>query len=72
MQQRPFQPFRILTSDGATCDVRHPGMVLVTEREIIIAVPKPGERFARHAVHFCYLKSQTSTKLKVKVRPYAV
>jgi hypothetical protein len=51
MRQRPFQPLRIFMSDGATYDIHQPGTLLVTEREILIAVPKPGQRFARHATH---------------------
>ena len=42
--QHPFQPFRVCLSDGATYEVRQPEMMLVLEREVIIALPKPGER----------------------------
>lgn len=48
--QHPFQPFRVCLSDGAAYEVRQPEMVLVLQREIIIALPKPGERFPRHTV----------------------
>ena len=46
--QQPFQPFRVCLSDGATYEVRQPEMVLVLQREVIIALPKPGEQFPRH------------------------
>jgi hypothetical protein len=29
LRRRPFEPFRIVTSDGTTCEVRHPDMVIV-------------------------------------------
>ena len=48
--QHPFQPFRICLSDGATYEVRQAEMALVLEREVIIALPKPGQEIARRAV----------------------
>ena len=38
-------------SDGAVYEVQQPEMVLVLQREVIIALPKPGERFPRHTVY---------------------
>jgi len=49
--QHPFQPFRLFLSDGATYDVQQPEMILVTRREVVIALPKPGEMMARHVVY---------------------
>jgi hypothetical protein len=46
----PFQPFRICLSDGASYEVWQPEMVLVLQREVIVGLPKSGERFARHSV----------------------
>ena len=40
----PFRPFRVFLSDGAVYEVQQPEMVLVLRREVIIALPKPGER----------------------------
>jgi hypothetical protein len=48
---QPFRPLRIFLSDGAVYEVRQPEMVLVLERDVIIALPKPGERFPRHMVY---------------------
>ena len=48
---QPFQPFRVFLSDGAVYDVRQPEMVLVMQREVVIALPKPGEQFPRHHVY---------------------
>ena len=47
----PFQPFRVFLSDGATYVVRHPEMILVTRREVVIALPKSGEAIARQVVY---------------------
>ena len=44
---QPFQPFRVFLSDGAVYEVRQPEMVLVMQREVLIALPKPGEQFPR-------------------------
>jgi hypothetical protein len=49
--QHPFEPFRVCLSDGAICEVRHPEMMLVTRRQVIIALPRPGEEIARHVVY---------------------
>jgi hypothetical protein len=49
--RQPFQPFRVCLSDGTTYEVRQPEMVLVMQREVVIALPKPGEQFPRHHVY---------------------
>jgi hypothetical protein len=36
LHQRPFAPFRIVTSAGPTFDVFHPDLVLVGRRSLII------------------------------------
>ena len=45
LHKQPFVPFRIFFSDGSCYEVRRPGLVLVTRREVVIALPKPGEEF---------------------------
>jgi hypothetical protein len=47
----PFHPFRVCLSDGAAYEVRQPEMVLVMQREVVIALPRPGEAFPRHLVY---------------------
>jgi hypothetical protein len=37
----PFQPFRIVTSSGATYEVRHPEIVLVTRQVLYVGVYEP-------------------------------
>jgi hypothetical protein len=40
VRRKPFQPFRVFISDGASYDVRHPEMVLVTARTVVIAIER--------------------------------
>ena len=41
LRARPFEPFRIVTSDGVTYDVRHPDLVLVTLGSAVVGFPDP-------------------------------
>ena len=52
LRREPFEPFRVFLSDGSVHEIRHPEMMFVMRREVVIALAKPGEEFARRAV-FC-------------------
>jgi hypothetical protein len=39
LHERPFTPFRILTTTGETYDIYHPDLVLVARRFLIIGLP---------------------------------
>jgi hypothetical protein len=39
IRHRPFEPFRLVVTDGKTYDVRHPETILVTRRTIFVSVP---------------------------------
>jgi hypothetical protein len=39
VRHRPFEPFRLIVTDGKTYDVRHPETILVTRRTIFVSVP---------------------------------
>jgi hypothetical protein len=39
LQQRPFEPFRIVMSSGDAYDVRHPEMALLVRGGVYVAVP---------------------------------
>jgi hypothetical protein len=39
LRDQPFRPLRIVASSGQTYDVRHPDMVLVGDRFLIIGTP---------------------------------
>jgi len=39
LQRKPFEPFRIITSDGVTYDVRHPDIIMVSPTSAVIGYP---------------------------------
>lgn len=39
---QPFEPTQIVLSTGQTCDVRHPDLVWLTRRYMLVGVPVPG------------------------------
>ncbi len=43
---RPFVPFRIVTSDGTTYEVRHPDMVFVGLSSVLVGYPSEREPHA--------------------------
>ena len=43
LRVRPFVPFRVVTSDGTTYEVRHPELVMVSVSSAVIGYPTPGE-----------------------------
>ncbi len=38
LRRQPFQPIRLYLSDGATYDIRHPELALVSRSEIVLAL----------------------------------
>jgi len=38
VRRRPFQPFRVFLSDGSSYDVKHPELILVARRDVVITV----------------------------------
>ena len=44
VKQRPFTPFRMVVSEGATYDVRHPDQVIVTRDTAVIGIPGDQEQ----------------------------
>jgi hypothetical protein len=43
LRRRPFEPFRIILSDGVTYDIRHPDLVMVTPTGAVIGYPDPSQ-----------------------------
>lgn len=41
LRAKPFHPFRIVASEGLRYDVKHPDLVLVGVRDIMIGFPGP-------------------------------
>ncbi len=38
LKQQPFEPFRIVLTDGESYDIRHPDLVLVGKRTAIVGL----------------------------------
>ena len=43
LRVRPFVPFRVVTSDGTSYEIRHPELVMVAVSSAVIGYPTPGE-----------------------------
>lgn len=41
LREKPLRPLRLVVSEGLRYEVRHPDLVLVGERDLIIGVPGP-------------------------------
>jgi hypothetical protein len=41
--QRPFQPFRVTTTENEIFDVLHPALILVASNGVTIGLPHPSE-----------------------------
>ncbi len=51
LRQSPFEPFRIMLSDGAGYDVRHPDLLWVGQRAAYVGLTgQPGQTFFERAV----------------------
>ena len=40
-RRQPFEPFRVVLTTGATYDIRHPDLIMVGRRSVIIGIPSP-------------------------------
>jgi hypothetical protein len=41
LREQPFRPFRIVVSEGLRFDIKHPDLVLVGRRDLMIGTPDP-------------------------------
>jgi hypothetical protein len=41
LREKPFRPLRIIASEGLRYDIRHPDLVLVGSRDLMIGFPRP-------------------------------
>jgi hypothetical protein len=70
LRRRPFLPFRLYISDGATYDIRHPELVMVAVSSAVVGLPGVGqhplpvERYdivdLRHIVRLAPLDAQAA------------
>jgi len=52
LQTQPFRPFRVHLSNGASYDVRHPELMVVSRTEVAIAA-NPGEDELPERLVYC-------------------
>lgn len=51
LRQQPFEPFRIVMTDGATFDIRHPDLLMVGRRTATVGLTgQPGQTFYERTV----------------------
>jgi hypothetical protein len=48
LRKRPFQPFRLKTSDGDAYEIRHPEIAFLTRAEVVIGLAERNGIPARH------------------------
>jgi hypothetical protein len=62
LRRQPFQPFQIETTTGEVFDIRHPDLVLVGTRALIIGIP--GEEHSEYFDRSCKVALMHVVKLK--------
>jgi len=50
-KKQPFEPYRIHLSDGTSFDVKHPDLLMVGERFVIVGQPRAGKNGAIAHTH---------------------
>ncbi len=51
LRRQPFQPIRVVVSDGSSYDVRHPEMMFVTRREVVIGLDVGDDRIPERSAY---------------------
>jgi hypothetical protein len=51
LRHRPFEPFRLVMTDGTGYEIRHPDLLMVGQRSIIVGLTgQPGQTFYERSV----------------------
>ena len=51
LQRQPFEPFRLVMTDGTAYAIRHPGLLWVGQRSAMVGLTgKPGKTFYERSV----------------------
>src|SRR5579884_1686769 len=51
LRERPFEPFRLVLTDGASYEIRHPDLLWVGQRTAYVGLTgQPGQTFFERAV----------------------
>lgn len=59
IRQRPFVPFVLVCTDGTRYEIRHPELLMVGRRHVVIGVPaQPGEAVFERTVYLALLHVQ--------------
>lgn len=45
LKQKPFNPFRIIVSEGATYDIRHPEQIMIARDSVTVGIPSESDEF---------------------------
>ncbi len=52
LHKRPFEPFRLVMTDGQGYEIRHPDLLWVGRRSAMVGLTgQPGQTFYERAVH---------------------
>jgi hypothetical protein len=74
LRQKPFQPFRVVLSDGEAYEIRYPYMNLLAETFIKIGIPVEGDTRPRPScdhTEFVWLKDIVRIDLLPSTPPVA-
>jgi hypothetical protein len=50
VREQPFTPFRVVVSEGASYEVRHPDQIMVRRDSAVIGLPSDDEDFMDNSV----------------------
>jgi len=53
--EKPFKPFRIFMSDGATFDVRHPELCIIERSSVYVVIPNRRQPWLTDRLAHCAL-----------------
>lgn len=61
VRQQPFQPFRVFLTNGKRFDIRHPELIVVTQRLVTIAIQRgreivPGDSVLCAPAHITHIE----------------
>ncbi len=51
LRKHPFRPIRVYISDGSSYDVRHPELMFVTRRDVVIALDPGNDAVPERSVY---------------------
>jgi hypothetical protein len=55
VRARPFVPFRLVVSEGGSYEVRHPDMIVVARRHVVVGVPAQDNQNIAETTHLVAL-----------------